>query len=302
MQSDKKFGLLGRDILPQKGINAVSDERLPAVKGYKAHVKHLPRSQPIFCKARKIPLPLQDRVKEMLETMVRQGILGPVQPGGATNASPVVCQRKKNGALRLCVDLKVHINCKVMDQDYAIPDMETIFHNLHGASHFIKIDLSDAYCQIKLDKDAKETCTINTSQGLFKMCKLPQGLNNSSSIFQNRIEPTLKGIKGVVIFQNDVLVDGTTKDQYEERRLAVDSRLFEKKFTINEKKSNSKTVSSVSFLNYSVSKEGIAPDPKHAEKIKNAKSPSNMKQLEFFVGLANFYDQMIPDFATKMLP
>ena len=70
VQSDKKFGLLGKDILPQEGINAVSDERLPAVKGYKAHVKLIPGSQPMFCKARKIPLPLQDRVKEKLETMV----------------------------------------------------------------------------------------------------------------------------------------------------------------------------------------------------------------------------------------
>ena len=132
VQPDKKFGLLGRDILPQEGINAVSDERLPAVKGYKAHVKLIPGSQPMFCKSRKVPLPLQDRVKEKLETMVRQGILEPIQPGGVTNASSVVWQRKKNGALRLCVDLKVHISGKVMDEDYPIPDMETIFLNLHG--------------------------------------------------------------------------------------------------------------------------------------------------------------------------
>ena len=134
------------------------------------------------------------------------------------------------------------------------------------------------------------------------MCRLPQGLKNSSSIFQNCIESTLKGIKGVFIFQDDVLVYGTTKDQYEKRMLAVKSRLLEKDFTINEKKSNSKPVSSVSFLGYSVSKEGIAPVPKHVEKIKNAKPPSNMKQLESFVGLAIFYGRMIPDFATKMLP
>ena len=213
VQSDKQFGLLGRDILPQEGINAVSDERLPAVKVYKAHVKLIPGSQPMFCKARKIPLPLQDKVKEKLEKKVRQGILEPVQPGGVTNASPVVWQRKKNGALRVCVDLKVHINGNVLDEDYPIPDMETIFDNLHGASYFGKIDLSDAYYQIELDEDAKEICTINTSQGLLKMCRLPQGLNNSSSIFQNRIESSLKGIKGVVIFQDDVLVYGTTKDQ-----------------------------------------------------------------------------------------
>ena len=86
-------------------------------------------------------------------------------------------------------------------------------------------------------------------------------------------------IKGVVIFQDDVLVYGITKDQYEKRMLAVKNRLREKNFTTNEKKSNSKPVSSVSFFGYSVSKEGIAPDPKHIEKIKNAKPPSHMKQL-----------------------
>ena len=303
VQSDKEFGLLGRDLLPKHGVNNITAEHLPAVKVYKANVKPIPGTQPMFCKARKIPLPLQDKVTEKLEQMVRQCILEPVQPGGVTNASPVVWQRKKSGELRLCVDLKVHINGKVMDEDYPIPDMETIFHNLHGASYFGKIDLLDAYYQIELDEEAKDICTINTSQGLFKMCRLPQGLKNSSSIFQNCIKSTLKGIKGVVIFQDDVLVYGTTEEQFDKRMLAVKSRLREKNFTINKKKSNSNPVDSVSFLGYSISKEGIAPDPNYVEKIKkNAKAPTNNKKIESFLGLANFYGRMIPDFATKMLP
>ena len=155
VQSDKKFGLLGRDILPQEGTNAVSDERLPAVQGYQANVQFKPGSQPMFCKVRKIPLPLQDRVKEKLETMEQQGLLEAVGPGGVTNVSAVVWQRKKHGALRLCVDLKVHINGKVMDEDSPNPDIETILHNLHGASYCGKIDLSDAYYQIELDEDSK---------------------------------------------------------------------------------------------------------------------------------------------------
>ena len=134
VQSDKKIDLLGRDRLPQEGINAVRDERLPAVKEYKAHVKLQLGSQPMFCKAGKIPLPLQDRVKEKFETMVRQGILEPKQPGGLSSSSPVVWQRKKNEALGLCLEPKVHFNSKVMDDDYPLPDMETIFYNLHGAS------------------------------------------------------------------------------------------------------------------------------------------------------------------------
>ena len=223
VQSDKEFGLHGRDLLPKHGVNNITAKHLPAVKGYKAFVKLIPGTQPMFCKARKIPLPLQDKVTEKLEQMIRQGIFEPAQPGEVTNASPVVWERKKSGELRLCVDLKVYHNGKVMDEDYLIPDMETIFHNLHGASYFDQIHLSDAYYQIELDEEAKDICTINTSQGLFKMCRLLQGLKNSSSIFQNCTVSTLKGIKGVVIFQDNVMVYGTTKEQFDKRILAVKS-------------------------------------------------------------------------------
>ena len=122
-----------------------------------------------------------------------------------------------------------------MDEDYPKPDRETIFHNLHGASYFGKNDLSDAYYQIELDAEAKDICAINASQGLFKMGRLSQGLKTSSSIFQNSIESTLKGIKSVVIFQNDVLVCGTTKEQLDKKLLAVKIRLLKKNFTIKEK-------------------------------------------------------------------
>ena len=82
MQSDKKkLGLLGRDLLIKHGVNNITAVHLPAVKGYKVHVKLIPGTKPMFCKARKIPLSLPDKVTEKLEQIVRQGILEPVQPG-----------------------------------------------------------------------------------------------------------------------------------------------------------------------------------------------------------------------------
>ena len=116
-----------------------------------------------------------------------------------------------------------------MDEDYPIPDMETIFHNLHEASYYGKIDLLDAYYQIEFDEEAKVICTINTSQGVFKICRLPQG-KNSPSIFLNCIESTLKGIKGDANFQDDLLVYGTTEEQFDKRMLAVRSQLGEQNF------------------------------------------------------------------------
>ena len=86
-------------------------------------MKLIPGSQPVFCKARKIPVTVQDRVKEKFHTMLRQGILEPLQQVGVTYASPVVWQQK-NGALKIHtnVNVKVHTNGKVIDEDYPRPD------------------------------------------------------------------------------------------------------------------------------------------------------------------------------------
>ena len=85
-----------------------------------------------------------------------------------------------------------------------------------------------------------------------------------------------------MILQGDVLVYGTTKEQFDKRMLAVKSQLREKNVTINEKKSNSKPVDSTCFLGYSNSKEEIALDTKHVKKIKNSKAPTIHKQIEHF--------------------
>ena len=89
----------------------------------------------------KIPVTLQDRVKEKLHAMVRQGILEPVLQVGVTYASPVNWQQK-TGALKVHtnVNVKVHTNGKVIDEDYPFPDTETILHDNHEASYLGKID------------------------------------------------------------------------------------------------------------------------------------------------------------------
>ena len=71
--------------------------------------------------------------------------------------------------MRLCVELKVYINGKITNVNNTIPDREIILLNIHEASFYGKIDLSEAYDQIKLDKELKNKFTTNTSQGLFKM-------------------------------------------------------------------------------------------------------------------------------------
>ena len=158
--------------------------------------------------------------------------------------------------------------------------------------------MSNAYCQIALDEEAQEICTINTTRGLFRVTRLQQGLKNAAAIFQQAMEQMLKGLSGVVAYQDDILVHGSTEAELRKRFNAVKERLQAKNFTIIE--ANCVSFSeTLSFLGYKISAKGIKPDAKHVRKILELQPPKNAKEVESFIGLVNYFGRMIPNYAAK---
>ena len=305
IESQKEFGKIGRDVTRVDHIHntSLSDVKvLPAIKGVKATIKLKPDAKPVFCRARKVPLAMEDdQVKIELAKLQTQGIIAPVDPGGVMNASPVVWQRKKDGSFRLCADFKVHVNDKIMTEDYPLPDMETLFHELEGSKFYVKIDLSSAYYQIMLDDAAQEICVINTTLGLFKLLRLPQGMKNASGMFRRTIENTLRGMVGTICFQDNVLVHGRTKSQCEKHWRAVQDRLKDKGFTINEIKSGN-VMEKITFLGFTISGSGIEPNDRLVNKVRKIHPPQSVKEVEQFCGLVNFYGRFISNFTSKIAP
>ncbi len=89
--------------------------------------------------------------------------------------------------------------------------------------------MSNAYCQIALDEEAQAICTLNTTRGLFRVTRLQQGLKNAAAIFQQGMEQMLKGLSGVVAYQDDVLVHGSTEAELRKGYNALKERLQAKK-------------------------------------------------------------------------
>ncbi|XP_047999709.1 uncharacterized protein K02A2.6-like [Leguminivora glycinivorella] len=168
---------------------------------------------PIYCRARPLPYALLRRVDNELDSMLRDGIIEPVD--SSDWATPLVPVSKSDGGLRLCADYKITLNPVLLVDRYPLPRVEDLLVTLNGSQYFSKIDLSQAYNQLVLDETSRDLTVINTHRGLFRYNRLVFGLASSAGIFQRTMTNLLKGVHpSVGIFQDDVIIGGSSKEEH----------------------------------------------------------------------------------------
>ena len=59
---------------------------------------------------------------------------------------------------------------------------------------------------------------------------------------------------------------------------------------------------SVTYLGHKIDSQGIHPIPDKIEAIKNAPSPRNVTQLNFYLGLLSYYSRFLPNFTDTLFP
>ena len=63
------------------------------------------------------------------------------------------------------------------------------------------------YLRTIVDKDSQQYLVINTHKGLYKYKRLPFGVSLAPALFQRAMD---SGLKGVVCYQDDIVVTGST--------------------------------------------------------------------------------------------
>ncbi len=115
------------------------------------------------------------------------------------------------------------------------------------------------------------------------------------------MESILKDLPGLIIYQDDVLVHAPTRDSLAKRVTAVIKRLEQKNVSINEQKSVL-VADKIDFLGHELSSDGIRPSRNLTDKLLSCQPPRSVKELHSFLGLANYFGRMIPDYSTKVAP
>ena len=241
--------------------------------------------------ARRVPLPLRDKVAEELRRMESCGVISRMEEPTEWCAG-MVAVPKKQGSVRICVDLKA-LNENVMREVYPLPTVDQTLAQMNGATKFSKLDANSGFWQIPLSENSRHFTTFFTPLGRFCFNKLPFGICSAPEVFQNRMSKVLQGLEGVVCQIDDILVYGKDAEDHDVCLQAVLKHLQEAKVTLNTEKCVFNQ-DSVKFLGHVVDKNGIAADPEKVRAIVEMKEPTCVADLRRFLGMVNYLGKFSP--------
>lgn len=282
------------------GENAeVFEEVRGTIKGVKASIFVDPTAQPRYFKPRPVPYALRDKVSQELDRLEAEGTIEKVQ--FSDWAAPIVTVVKPDKSLRICGDYKVTVNVASKLDNYPIPKTDDLLARLGGGKFFTKLDLTQAYQQLELDEASKEFTTINTHQGLYRYNRLPYGVSSAPGIFQRAIEGLLRGPANVYVRIDDILVAGKTRDEHLTTLRTVLQRLKEAGAKLKKKKCVF-MATEVIYLGLKIDQTGIQPVPEKVKAIQEMPQPTDVKQLQAYLGMVNYYSRFLPQLSTVLAP
>ena len=253
--------------------------------------------RPIFAKARRLD-PEKHRIAEAeFRSLEKAGI---VRRSNSPWASPLHMVPKQDGSWRPCGDYR-RLNLATVHDRYPLPSIMDLSARLNGCRFFSCIDLVKGYHQVPMDPSDIAKTAIITPFGLFEYLFMPFGLTNAAQTFQRLMDRLFGHLPFVFTYLDDHLVASATMEEHLEHLRIFFEILRDNGLTINPSKC-SFAVSSVKFLGHMVSESGVVPLPRHVEAITGFPRPTDLRQLQRFLGLINFYRRFLPAIAGILKP
>ena len=160
---------------------------LPEHQEWDHRIPLLPDTKPRMEKIR----PLHEGQLKTLREYIKDKIdKGWIRESTSSAGYPILFVPKKEGEDRMCVDYR-RLNDITMKDSHPLPLISEIQDRLAYAKIFTKLDIKDAYHQVRIAKGEEWKTAFRTRYGTYEYTVMPFGLTNAPASFQRLINAAL---------------------------------------------------------------------------------------------------------------
>ncbi|SJL19037.1 uncharacterized protein ARMOST_22644 [Armillaria ostoyae] len=228
---------------------------------------------------------------------------GRIKPSKSPMASPFFFVKKKDGTLRPVQDYR-KLNEMTIKNRYPLPLISELMDKLGSAKYFTKLDVRWGYNNVRIKKDDEWKAAFRTNHGLFEPTVMFFGLTNSPATFQwmmNDIFKDLIATGKVTVYLDDILIFSKTLEEHRKITRRVLELLRKHKLFLKAEKCEFEVLET-EYLGVIISEGSICMDPVKLAGIAEWPVPTKKKELQSFLGFANFYRRFIKGYSDIVHP
>jgi hypothetical protein len=238
-------------------------------------------------------------LKEYIDDNLAKGF---IKPSTSPIGSLVLFVPKKDSSLQLCVDYRALNNITIKDR-YALLLINKLYNRFQGAKIFSKLDLQGVYNLIRIKAREEWKTAFRTCYSLFEYQVMPFGLTNTPTSIQRLMNNTLHKYLDifVIVYLDNVLVYLTSEEEHIRHVKLVLEKIKKYNLLLKPEKCEFHK-NQVEFLGYIIGTHSIKMDQAKVTAVLGWPIPTTVKEVQAFLGFANFYCQFIAGYSKVAQP
>ena len=210
---------------------------------------------------------------------------------------------KKDGKKRIVQDYQ-YLNEWMVKNNYPLPLISDVIKNIGTKKKFTKMDLRQEYNNVRIKEGDKWKTAFTTPERSFEPTVMFFGLTNSPATFQmmmNELLRDLINIGKVAVFIDNIIV-GMEDEEGHDKLVAEVVKMLEKNDLYVKPEKYKWKMREVGFLGVVIGLEGIKIEEEKMKEVLDWPTPKCVKDVQKFLGLANYYRQFMQSFASIARP
>lgn len=258
----------------------IEGDGLTFAKSGEHHIFTKPGTNPVNTKQYRLPHGQKPLVREKIAEMLKNGI---IEPSTSLWNSPILLVPKKScndkKEYRFCVDHK-NENKTAELRTFPMPNLDEELSKMNGAKYFSALDIASAFHQIKMHESDKEKTAFTAENKKFQFTRMPFGLSGSPITWQCYITTLLGDLLNThtMAYADDIMIHTPTINEHIETLTKVLDRLKQSGLKLNLAKTKL-FCKRIEYLGHVIDENGVKPNGKNTEAIKNVPVPKNVKEV-----------------------